>query len=93
MDLARNDSIGKPRLYRYPEFNEISPTTLRYIAVALDIENEINFRGITKVVEIGAGYGGQAAILDKFISNVDYYIYDLPSVQALIKKYLLKIGF
>ena len=43
MDLARNDSIGKPRLYRYPEFNEISPTTLRYIAVALDIENEINF--------------------------------------------------
>ncbi len=92
MDLTRNDSIGRPRRYRYPKFNEISPTTLRYIAVALEIEKEIDLTEITKVVEIGAGYGGQAAILDKFISNVEYYIYDLPSVQALIKKYLIKIG-
>ena len=92
MGFNRNDSVGSPRSYRYPHFEKISPTTLRYIAVALDIENEIDIKGVKKIVEIGAGYGGQAAILDKFSPNLDYFIFDLPPVQKLIGKYLSSLG-
>jgi putative sugar O-methyltransferase len=88
----RNDSIGSPRSYQYPHFEKISPTTLRYIAVALEIEKEIDFQNIHKIVEIGAGYGGQAAILDKLIPNLEYFIFDLPLVQKLIGKYLSSLG-
>lgn len=92
MEFKRNDVVGKPRRYKYPTFGYISPTTLRYIAVALDIEHEIDLTDVKKVVEIGAGYGGQAAILEKFIPDMDYFIFDLPQVQKLIQKYLTKIG-
>jgi putative sugar O-methyltransferase len=88
----RNDSIGFPRSYQYPHFEKISPTTLRYIAVALEIEKEIDLQNIHKIVEIGAGYGGQAAILDKLIPNLEYFIFDLPLVQKLIGKYLSSLG-
>ena len=88
----RNDSVGSPRSYRYPHFEKISPTTLRYIAVALDIEKEIDIKHTHKIVEIGAGYGGQAAILSRFIPNFKYFIYDLPLVQKLIGKYLSSLG-
>jgi putative sugar O-methyltransferase len=88
----RNDSIGSPRSYHYPHFEMISPTTLRYIAVALEIEKEIDLQNTHKIVEIGAGYGGQAAILDKLIPNLEYFIFDLPLVQKLIGKYLSSLG-
>jgi putative sugar O-methyltransferase len=88
----RNDSVGSPRSYQYPHFEKISPTTLRYIAVALEIEKEIDIQNIHKIVEIGAGYGGQAAILDKLIPNLEYFIFDLPLVQELIGKYLSSLG-
>jgi putative sugar O-methyltransferase len=92
LGLNRNDSFGSPRSYRYPHFEKISPTTLRYIAVALEIEKELDFKNIHKIVEIGAGYGGQAAILDKLIPNLEYFIFDLPLVQKLIGKYLSSLG-
>ena len=92
LGLNRNDSVGSPRSYMYPEFEKISPTTLRYIAVALDINKEMDIKRIHKIVEIGAGYGGQAAILDKFIPNLEYFIFDLPLVQKLIDKYLSSLG-
>ena len=92
MDFKRNDVIGKPRRYKYPTFGYISPTTLRYISVALDIKREIDLTNVNKVVEIGAGYGGQAAILEKYIADMNYFIFDLPQVQKLIQKYLAKVG-
>jgi putative sugar O-methyltransferase len=92
LGLTRNDLVGSPRSYKYPHFEKISPTTLRYISVALDIQNEIDIKRIHKIVEIGAGYGGQAAILDRFIPNLEYFIFDLPLVQKLIDKYLSSLG-
>ncbi len=86
--IERNDSVGRPRMYKYPHFNRISPTTLRYLSVALDVDKEIKLQDVSKIVEIGAGYGGQAAVFDKLVSNVEYFIFDLPIVQTLIQKYL-----
>lgn len=85
-----NDTFGKPRKFFYPEIGKLSPTTLRYIFVATDLYSKFNMNRIKKIVEIGAGYGGQISILNSLDLNTqnEYFIFDLPDVQILIKKYL-----
>lgn len=83
-----NDVFGKPRTYQFPMVGKTSPTTLRYVSVAAEIERLFPDQDIKQVVEIGAGYGGQALILKKTINFSSYSIFDLPNVQILIEKYL-----
>lgn len=83
-----NDVLGKPRTYQFPMVGRTSPTTLRYVSVAAEIERLFPNKDIKKVVEIGAGYGGQALILRKTLNFLSYSIFDLPNVQILIAKYL-----
>ena len=96
--IKLNDSVGKPVLFRYPEIGSISPTTLRYTSVALEIL-ELFGSEIKTVAEIGAGYGGQARILDEFLDLEDYDCFDLPEVQNLIERYIkvvqpkMRVGF
>ena len=96
--IKLNDSVGKPVLFRYPEIGRISPTTLRYTSVALEIL-ELFGSEIKTVAEIGAGYGGQARILDEFLDLEDYDCFDLPEVQNLIDRYIkvvqpkMRVGF
>ena len=90
--VKRNDTFGKPIQFNYPDFEKISPTTLRYISVALEIKNIFGPELTGDFVEIGGGYGGQIAILKELFSIENYGIYDLPNVQSLIKKYLISIN-
>jgi putative sugar O-methyltransferase len=87
-----NDSVGKPILYRYPNIGQVSPTTLRYISVSLEIKKLFGDGLSGNIVEIGAGYGGQASMLMEFFKITKYGVYDLDNVQVLIKKYLAKIN-
>ncbi len=82
-----NDSIGRPLKFYYKDFCKVSPTTLRYLKVASDIQ-ELFGRKIDSVVEVGAEYGGQASVLLDSIEINSYFIYDLPEAQALINRYL-----
>lgn len=91
-EFKRNDLLGKPRTFYFEEIGRISPTTLRYIAVATDIRREFGNSKLTRIVEIGGGYGGQAAILRKLNMWDEYFIFDLPEVQNLIQRYLSFIG-
>jgi putative sugar O-methyltransferase len=86
--FKKNDEVGSPRKYTYPGIGEISPTTLRYISVAVELRKEFGQGSLGSVVEIGAGYGGQLSILSSLQYFSDYTIYDLPQVQSLIRKYL-----
>ena len=88
----QNDSIGNPILFKYPEFGKISPTTLRYISVALEIKNRFGSDLTGDFVEIGGGYGGQISILADYFRINSYGVYDLCDVQNLIKKYLDSIN-
>jgi len=83
-----NDFLGKPRLFKYPGIGKTNPTTLRYVSVAVEIQSIFKKQEIDTVVEIGAGYGGQALILDQLSHFSKYHIFDLPEVQTLIGKYL-----
>ncbi len=86
-----NDRVGKPRKFHYEKIGWISPTTLRYVKIATDIESIFRLDQITKIAEIGAGYGGQISILNSIdeSSKFEYTIFDLTSVQMLVQKYLL----
>jgi putative sugar O-methyltransferase len=86
--VLRNDSIGKPRIYKFYEGFNASPTTLRYISVGLEIRNIFGEELAGRFAEIGAGYGGQCSVLFELFDVDEYLVYDLPIVQKLISKYL-----
>lgn len=87
-----NDFFGKPTRYRYPSIGKVSPTTLRYISVAMELKKLFGDGLMGKFVEIGVGYGGQASILKEFFKISEYGIYDLEDVQELTERYLAQIG-
>lgn len=91
-EFKKNDSLGKPRRYIFKQIGLMSPTTLRYIAVATDLRREFDFSKIKTIVEIGGGYGGQVSILNSLHMFKEYFIFDLPNVQKLIKNYVSAIG-
>ena len=82
-----NDKVGRPRRFYYSKIGFISPTTLRYMSVALDIRERTGSDFFPRIVEIGGGYGGQANILNLMKAYGNYYIYDLPDVQKLIQEF------
>ncbi len=79
-------NVGNPRLSKF-EDSELSPTILRYINVSLDLAKKFPKNKFENIVEIGAGYGGQALILEKFYNIKHYTLIDLPQVNQLIKKF------
>lgn len=86
--FKKNDLLGAPECFEYPEIGLISPTTLRYIKVASDLLKYFGQSIGQSVVEIGVGYGGQALILDQVFDIQKYELLDLPPVLELASKYL-----
>lgn len=85
-----NDLVGNPRRYTFYNFGRFSPTTIRYISVATELKVIFQNRIPERVIEIGAGYGGQYLVLQEFFKISEYSIFDLPEVQQLISNYLQK---
>lgn len=83
-----NDNYGKPRKFNYQGIGKVSPTTLRYVSVAMDLYEKFGSCKNFKVAEIGGGYGGQAHILSKMEGYQSFHIFDLPNVQILIDRFL-----
>jgi hypothetical protein len=80
------DHFGNPTRNMIDGFGLFSGTTLRYVLFADHISRIFDLPPNCKIAEIGAGFGGQAYVLSKLVSFSDYYIYDLPEVEELIKK-------
>ena len=83
-----NDSFGLPITFKYAKYGRINPTTLRYIATALDISREISILPAHSVVEIGCGYGGQASVINRIFGVSNYTCFDLDPVLDLVQIYL-----
>ncbi len=90
--FRRLDQYGNPVRNRIGEFGEFSGTTLRYVAFADHISRIFDLPKDCTVVEIGAGFGGQAYVLSQLFSFRKYYIYDLPEVEMLIEKMMSKLS-
>jgi hypothetical protein len=87
-EIIRNNLIGNPLIYDYPEIGEDNPSTLMYYYTTLTIKNLLNDYKPKKIVEIGGGYGGLCRLISSFIGFDEYIIIDLPDVINLTKKYL-----
>jgi putative sugar O-methyltransferase len=87
-DFKQNDSHGGPVKFTYPGIGSISPSTLRYIKVLSDLKNIFGDISDKKIIEIGAGYGGQCLILNKLFTPSQYSILDLDEASELSDKYL-----
>jgi hypothetical protein len=85
-EFRKLDLYGNPVRNDIPGFGLFSGTTLRYVLVADHISRLFDLPQDYTVVEIGAGFGGQACILSQLLPFSQYYIYDLPEVEMLIDK-------
>ncbi len=91
--FRKNDSVGSPETCFYRETGKISPTTLRYLKVASDL-NLLFGSSLdgADLIEIGGGYGGQCKIIADLFPFKSYTIVDLPGPIALTKKFLETLG-
>ena len=91
-DSIKNDKIGKPRRYQFSGCGSISPTTLRYISVMLELKKLFDLKGRIKVAEIGIGYGGQFVLINEFMNVESYSAFDLPQVLELSEKFISSVS-
>jgi len=102
--FLENDVIGTPIKFKYNLSDNlintnVSPTTLRYISIGLDIIKYIQEKKLNNIniCEIGGGYGGQSKILFDLcnifnINIIKYKIIDIPEVSKFQEKYLTKLN-
>lgn len=87
-EAARNDRIGNPHRMTLDSGIRISPTTLRYLKVADDLETLFGNLDGARICEIGVGYGGQCRILDSIFNIDSYALVDLRPVLQLVDRFL-----
>jgi hypothetical protein len=98
MKLIESDRIrslnkpGNPRLFKFKELGLYSPTSIRYMHVAQQIENLFGQNFGKNIVEIGIGFGGQYVILSEKFKFNSYTFFDLDPVIALTQKVLIGSG-
>jgi hypothetical protein len=85
-DFNQLEKIGLPNTQYFSGIGTFSFGTLRYIVIADQIKKMFKLPECPKIVEIGAGFGGQCYIFSRLSPKFTYYIYDLPEVEALIQK-------
>jgi hypothetical protein len=85
--FLENDLIGNPKQFVYGG-GKISPTTLRYIKNCLDLSSICENEEISKVVEIGGGYGGLCKTLSVLCDFDEYINVDLSEGLKVQEKYL-----
>ena len=87
-EAAKNDEIGNPVTMKLDVGFDVSPTTLRYLKVADDLETLFGSLDGFDVVEIGVGYGGQCRLLDSLFELNSYTLVDLRPVLNLADEFL-----
>jgi hypothetical protein len=91
-EFGRNDELGSPRLCDYGTHGPFSPTTLRYVKVLADLARLFGPLDGMRVVEIGAGYGGQCFVVSTVSEPASYVLVDLEPCLELQRTYLAALG-
>lgn len=90
--FRENDRLGEPQTCDYGEHGRFSATTLRYAKVSSDLGTLFGSLDGLRIIEIGAGYGGQCFITGLVSSVRSYTIVDLDPCLRLQKTYLGQLG-
>jgi putative sugar O-methyltransferase len=83
-----NDNYGNPKKFEYPEIGLISPSTLRYIKVLVDLKKHFQSIDNLSLCEIGVGYGGQCRILNAYYKISAYCLVDIKPALSLAQRFL-----
>ncbi|MEO0368601.1 MAG: putative sugar O-methyltransferase [Pseudomonadota bacterium] len=86
--FKENDKWGNPRVYDYTSVGSISPTTLRYIKVLVDLRIYFQDLNDLEICEIGVGYGGQCRIINAYFKLSNYCLVDIQPALALTQRFL-----
>lgn len=86
--LLASDFVGSPVRFTYPAYGKLSPTTLRYIKVAADLQWLFGSLSGLRVAEIGIGYGGQCRVLATLWPDMKYTLFDIPEALGLARRFL-----
>jgi putative sugar O-methyltransferase len=90
--FRENDRLGGPKTYEYGEHGQFAPTTLRYVKVLSDLVTHFGSLDGFRIIEIGAGYGGQCAVTNVPFRPSSYALVDLEPCLALQNTYLSQLG-
>ena len=82
------DRVGGPRLVSFEHAGHVSPQIMRYVKAMSDIERLFGSLDGKSVVEIGAGFGGQCAVLARRFRPARYTLLDLPEALMVARRYL-----
>jgi putative sugar O-methyltransferase len=91
-DFRRNDEIGSPAVCDYGAHGQFSPTTLRYVKVLADLVGLFGSLDGMRIIEIGAGYGGQCFVVSTGSAPASYTLVDLEPCLELARAYLDRLG-
>jgi putative sugar O-methyltransferase len=91
-EFRRNDEVGAPLTAHYSKIGPFSPTTLRYVKIAADLQEMFGSLDGASIAEIGVGYGGQCRILSCLHAFRSYALFDLPPALRLAQRYLACFG-
>ena len=86
--FRQNDLHGTPRVYEYPNIGAVSPSTLRYVKVLLDLKNLFHGLDGMNICEIGVGYGGQCRIINAQYVPASYRLVDIKPALLLAQRFL-----
>lgn len=86
------DYVGSPRAFDYGEAGAFSPSTLRLVALAGELQSRFGSWEGLHGIQIGAGYGGLCTILNAIAQFKTYTLVDLPEQLALAQKCLETAG-
>ncbi|MFA6501899.1 MAG: putative sugar O-methyltransferase [Parachlamydiales bacterium] len=90
--FLQNDTIGNPIVHEIVHDYTVSAGTLRFIKVIgdifIDVKTNWNIPYAKNIVEIGAGYGGQALLIMNYLNDINYTCIDIPEASQLQKNYL-----
>jgi len=86
--FKENDEIGTPDKFSYDKIGKISPTTIRYIKNVFEMATLLQDTPVSRVVEVGGGYGGLCKTLSVVCDFDEYILIDLPEAVEVQRKYL-----
>lgn len=70
---------------------QISPTFLRYVVRAIELDKLFGLDG-KRIIEVGGGWGGLCAVISRMFAPRSYAIWDMPEVQASQEQLLVYFG-
>jgi hypothetical protein len=86
--LSKLSEFGRPPVHDFSGIGPVSPTILRYVKVAYELDKLFGDLSNLRIGEIGVGFGGQAAVLNKLFGVKNFVAFDLPEVLRLFQIFL-----